>query len=235
MNTYEGIKRDLWNLADEERAALCQRYFKTRKGEYGEGDQFIGVAVPGVRRVARKHKEASLVEIKICLQSKIHEERLCALIILTEKYVKAEEKEQKSIYNLYLKNLKYVNNWDLVDQSAPRIVGRYLLDKPKDILYKLVKSKNIWERRVAILSTLNFIVNNKYTDTLKIAEILLFDSHDLIHKAVGWMLREVGKRDLKVEESFLKKHYKTMPRTMLRYAIEKFPEEKRQIYLKGLK
>ena len=226
------IKRDLWNLANPERAVLCQRYFKTKKGEYGEGDQFIGNTVPDVRKVAKKHRDTSLADVRVCLHSKIHEERLCALIILTEKYVRVDEKEQKKIFDLYLKNLKWVNNWDLVDQSAPRIAGRYLLGRPKDILYKLAKSKKVWERRVAILSTLNFIVNKKYEDTLKIAEILLTDKHDLLHKAVGWMLREVGKRGLKVEEKFLKKYSSKMPRTMLRYAIEKFPEAKRLEYLK---
>ncbi len=227
MSKAEEIKRDLWNLADPERAALCQRYFKTKKGEYGEGDQFIGVDVPGVRKVAKRYKDVSLGDVQTCVRSKIHEERLCALIILADKYVRAEEKGQETIYNFYLKNLKYVNNWDLVDQSASRIAGRYLLDRPKDILYQLVKSKNIWKRRVAIISTLNFVVNGKYADTLKISELLLKDTHDLIHKAVGWMLREIGKRDLKTEEGFLKKYYKIMPRTMLRYAIEKFPEERR--------
>jgi 3-methyladenine DNA glycosylase AlkD len=175
-----------------------------------------------------------LSEIKKILYSKIHEERLCALLLLVEKYQKVDEMERKQIFNFYIKNAKQANNWDLVDLSAPKIVGSYLLNKPKAILYKFVESKNLWERRIAVLSTFMFIKYHKYDDSFKIAKILMNDKHDLIHKAVGWMLREIGKKSLKDEEDFLKKYYRKMPRTMLRYAIEKFPENKRKKYLNSL-
>jgi 3-methyladenine DNA glycosylase AlkD len=234
MNTAEDLKKDLSFYADFEKASLLQRFFKTQKGQYGEGDIFLGVMVPNTRIVAKKYRTLSLEEIKKVLYSRIHEERLCALLILVEKFGKADEIERKKIFNFYIKNAKQANNWDLVDLSAPRIVGGYLLDKPKVILYRFAKSKNLWEKRISILATFWFIKFNKYNDSLKIAKILLNDEHDLIHKAVGWMLREVGKRNLIVEEKFLKKYYKKMPRTMLRYAIEKFPDDKRTKYLKGL-
>ena len=156
---------------------------------------------------------------------------MTALFILIKQYEKADERKKKTIFDFYLKNTKNINNWDLVDLSAPKIIGDYLLEKPRNVLYRLVKSKNLWKRRIAILSTFAFIKNNEFDDTLKISEMLLSDKHDLIHKAVGWMLREVGKRDQKTEEKFLKKHYLRMPRTMLRYSIEKFDEKKRKFYL----
>jgi len=234
MFTSEEVERDLRNLVDFEKANILQRFFKTGKGQYGEGDIFLGVVVPKTRFISKKYIEISLPEVKNLLYSKIHEERLCALFILVNKFEKAEEIERKKIFDFYIKNIKKINNWDLVDLSAPKIVGKYLLNKPKKVLYDLSISKNMWERRVAIISTFEFIKNNKFQDTLKIAQILIGDKHDLIHKAVGWMLREVGKRDIVTEESFLKKYYKRMPRTMLRYAIEKFPEGKRILYLKGL-
>ena len=167
------------------------------------------------------------------LHSKFHEERLIALFVLIHKFERGEESLRKKIFNLYLKNTKYINNWDLIDLSAPKIVGAYLFDKPRDVLYKLAKSKSLWEKRISILSTFYFIRENDFKDTIKVSKILLNDEHDLIHKAVGWMLREVGKRCLETEEKFLKKHYQKMPRTMLRYAIERFPETKRQAYLRG--
>ncbi|PIZ00097.1 DNA alkylation repair protein [bacterium (Candidatus Howlettbacteria) CG_4_10_14_0_8_um_filter_40_9] len=223
------LKKNLYKTADPERAVNFRRFFKTGKGEYGEGDQFIGITVPEIRKVAKKHKDLEIDELTELLKSPIHEERMTALIIMAMKYPKDEE----NIYNLYIKNTKYINNWDLVDVTCPRIVGAHLLDKPRDILYDFASSNDIWEKRIAIISTAMFIRNNDFSDTLNISEILLNDTHDLIHKSVGWMLREVGNRDMGVEEGFLKKHYKEMPRTMLRYAIEKFPEEKRQRYLKG--
>ncbi len=230
--TSEDLKKELNLYANFEKANLLQRFFKTGKGQYGEGDIFIGVMVPNTRKVAKKFINLSLSEIEKLLYSKIHEERLCALLILVEKFAMANLGEREKIYYFYIKNAKQVNNWDLVDLSAPKIVGEYLLNKDKSILYKFAISRNLWEKRISILSTFTFIKNGKYKNSLKIAKILLKDKHDLIHKAVGWMLREVGKKDLAEEEKFLKKYYKIMSRTMLRYAIEKFPEEKRREYLR---
>lgn len=227
------LKKDLRKLANPEKAKNYARFFKTGKGEYGEGDKFLGVIVPDSRKIAKKYKDLLLTDVQKLLQSKIHEERIIAVTILVSQYERSNEKEKKRIYIFYIKNRKYINNWDLVDGSAPKIMGSYLMDKPKDIIYKFAKSKKLWERRIAIMTTLLFINNDEYNDTFKISKILLYDEHDLIHKAVGWMLREVGNRDRKVEERFLKKHYNKMPRTMLRYAIEKFPETLRQKYLKG--
>lgn len=223
------LKKDLRDLADTKRVADYQRFFKTGKGDYGEGDIFMGVKVPNLRKVTKKYKDLSIPEISELVSSPIHEERMCALIIMTLRY--PEDKD--TFYKLYLKNTQFINNWDLVDVTCPRIVGDYLLDKPRDILYKMAKSKNLWEKRIAIISTFMFIKNDDFDDTLELSEILLTDSHDLIHKAVGWTLREVGNRAKVVETEFLKVHYKTMPRTMLRYAIEKFPEPERKKYLKG--
>jgi 3-methyladenine DNA glycosylase AlkD len=227
------LRKRIKSLASSDIAKTMQWFFKTGKGEYGEGDVFSGLKVPTQRKVAREFKDLSLADLKELLHSKIHEERLISLLILVNNYERGDEKEKKSIYTFYIKNRMGINNWDLVDLSAPKIVGKYLFDKDKSILFKFASSKNLWERRIAILSTYEFIRNHQYDTTLKIAKILLEDEHDLIHKAVGWMLREIGKKDLKVEEIFLKKHYKKMPRTMLRYAIEKFPEIKRKKYLQG--
>ena len=231
MMQAENVKKDLRNLANFGKANLLQRFFKTGKGDYGEGDIFLGVMVPNTRKIAKKYTNLDLKEIKKLLYSKIHEERLCALFILVEQFLRIKEK-RKDIYNFYIKNAKQINNWDLVDLSAPKIVGGYLLDKPRSILYKFSKSKNLWERRISILSTFAFIKAGDYSDSFRLAKILMNDKHDLIHKAVGWMLREIGKKSIKDEIQFLNKHYKKMPRTMLRYAIERFPEEKRQFYLK---
>lgn len=230
MEKLENLKKDLKNLSDPVRAKNLSRFFKTGKGDYGEGDKFAGIRVPDIRKIAKKYKEITVPEIEKLVSSPIHEERMCALIIMTIRY----QTEKDLFYNLYLKNRKFINNWDLIDVTAPRIVGDYLFDKPQNILYEFANSKNLWEKRISIISTSYFISKNDFTDTLKIAEILLNDKHDLIHKAVGWMLREIGNKNLKVEEDFLKLYYRKMPRTMLRYAIEKFEEEKRQKYLKGL-
>ncbi len=227
------IQKKLKGLGKKEKAKKHQRFFKTGPGEYGEGDVFIGVTVPELRKLAKEYKTIGINEIKQLLKSEIHEERLLSLFLLIHRYSKGDEPEKKRIYELYLKNTKFINNWDLVDSSAGHIVGAFLFDKSKKPLYDLVKSNNLWERRISIISTFYFIKRNQFSDTLKISKILLSDKEDLIHKAVGWMLREVGKRDMSVEENFLKNHYKNMPRTMLRYAIEKFPESKRQEYLKG--
>ena len=231
--SLEDIQKKLKHLRNKEKTKIHQRFFKTGPGEYGEGDVFIGVTVPELRKLAKEHKTANPSEIKKLLCSQIHEERLLSLFLLIYRYSRGDGSEKKRIYELYLKNTKFINNWDLVDSSAGHIVGAFLFDKSKKPLYGLVKSENLWERRISIISTFYFIKHNQFSDTLKIAKILLSDTGDLIHKAVGWMLREVGKRDMSVEENFLKKHYKNMPRTMLRYAIEKFPESKRLRYLKG--
>jgi 3-methyladenine DNA glycosylase AlkD len=228
------ITKDLKAVSNKEKADHNARFFKTGKGEYGEGDLFAGITNPNLRKLAKKYyKEISDNDLTYFLQHEIHEYRLFALVCMTYKYDKADEEDKKYLYDLYLKNTKYINNWDLVDISTPHIVGKYLLNKDRDVLYKLAKSKDLWEQRISIMATFTFIRNNDYEDALKISEMLVNHEHDLIHKAVGWMLREIGKRDLEVEEKFLKKYYKTMPRTMLRYAIEKFEEEKRQGYLKG--
>lgn len=227
----KGLKKELNNFADKKQAEILQRFFKTGKGEYGEGDIFLGIKVPLQRQIAKKYSDLKLKELQVLLNSKVHEHRLTALLILVNKYSKADQKNKQSIFNFYLKNCKNINNWDLVDLTAPKIAGDYLWDRPRNMLYKLAKSDNIWERRIAIISTFVFLRNNDFKDTLKISEILLNDSHDLIHKAVGWMLREAGKRDVKVLENFLNKHYKAMPRVMLRYAIERLGENKRKFYL----
>lgn len=233
MSTIESVKKDLQKFADPVKAKFVSGYFKTRKGEYGAGDIFLGIKVPDQRKVAIKYAlKTSLSELQKLISSKIHEHRFTALEMLVYKFTKGDTKQQNHIYTFYLKNRKYVNNWDLVDTSAPYIVGGHLLTRSKEILYKLARSKNIWERRIAIVTTQHFIRNNQYKETLKIAEILLHDTHDLIHKATGWMLREVGNRDMATEERFLKKHYTKMPRTMLRYAIEKFPPAKKNFYMK---
>ena len=209
-----------------------QRFFKTGEGEYGFGDVFIGLTVPQSRNIAIKFKDLDFADIIELLKSKIHEERLIALLILVHKFQK-EPLEQRRIYDFYIKNIKFVNNWDLVDLSSDKIIGGYLIDKPKEILVKFANSENIWEKRIAMISTYNFIKNNKFKDSLKIAEILVNDKNDLIQKAVGWMLREIGNRNKEQELKFLKKYYKKMGRTALRYALEKFPESLRKKYLLG--
>jgi len=225
--------KELENLKDPQQAENLQRFFKTGKGEYGAGDVFLGIKVPVQRNVAKKYLNLSLPKIKELLKSKIHEHRLVSLLILVEKYKKSNEDEKANIFNFYLQNTKRINNWDLVDLSAPRICGHFLFDKDKKILYELVRSKNLWEKRIAIISTLFFISKGEFQDALAISELLLDEKHDLIHKVVGWILREVGKKDEKVLENFLKQHYNKMPRTTLRYAIERFEEEKRKKYLRG--
>ncbi len=226
------LKKEVEKLSNKKKAVLLQGFFKTRKGEYGEGDIFAGLTVPQSREIAIKYKNLQFKEIQELLKSKIHEERLIALLILVHNF-KKNLQDRKKIYEFYLKNTKYINNWDLVDLSSHEIVGRYLIDKPKDVLLKLAKSSNLWEKRISIISTFEFIRDKNFETSLKIAEMLIEDKEDLIQKAVGWMLREIGKRDLRQEKNFLQKHYKKMGRTALRYSIEKFPEELRQKYLKG--
>lgn len=222
---------ELHKLADPSRAEFLQGFFKTGKGEYAEGDCFLGIRVPLLRRLAKQHKPLVLKDVDVLLKSKWHEERLIALIILSNAFLKNGEEARKVIFNLYVSSLSSVNNWDLVDISAPNIAGAFLWDKDKTLLYNLVKSKNIWKRRVVIMATFYFIKRNSFNDTLKIARMLLEDKEDLIHKATGWMLREIGKRSLETEKSFLDANVKIMPRTMLRYAIERFPEKDRRKYL----
>src|SRR3989338_2689773 len=229
--TLTSLKTALKKAATPQRAKVSQRFRSTGKGQYGEGDVFIGITVPEMRKIAHTFKSLSLPEIKQLLESPIHEERFIALEILVYQFDHQKER-QKEIYQFYLKNTNRINNWDLVDTSAEYIVGAYLKDKDTSILTKLANSSSIWERRIAIVSTFNFIKNNQFQETLKIATLLLKDNHDLIHKAVGWMLREIGKRDQNTLKTFLKQHHNTMPRTMLRYAIKRFPKDEREQYMK---
>jgi 3-methyladenine DNA glycosylase AlkD len=225
------IKKELNQLANPIRAEHSQRFFKTGPGEYGENDVFLGLTMPELRVVAKKYfKKITLSDTQILIESKYHEFRMCALVMLVYKYEKGMER--KEIYNFFLKNTKYINNWDLVDVTVPKTVGAYLIDKDRSVLYKLSDSNDLWERRIAVLATFAFIRNNDFKDALNISEILLNDKHDLIHKAVGWMLREIGKKDESVLENFLDKHCLQMPRTMLRYSIERLEEKKRLSYLK---
>ena len=231
--TAQEISKILRRLANPQIAEHSRRFFKTGPGQYGEGDRFLGIRVPVLREQAKQFMDTPLGEVLRLLQSAYHEERLCALLMLVQKYSQGNAADQKAIYELYLKNTRYINNWDLVDLSAYLIVGQYLADQDRHPLYRLARSKSLWERRIAIIATFHFIKNSQFTDTLKIVALLLADQEDLIHKAAGWMLRELGKRDQAVEKEFLKAHYLQMPRTMLRYAIEKFPENERRLYLKG--
>ncbi len=218
---------------NREKAAVLQRFFKTGPGEYGEGDVFLGIQVPTLRKLSVQYQNISLSDTGRLLKSSIHEQRLLALLILVRKYSTGNESEKKKIYELYLKSTQFINSWDLVDVTAAHIVGAFLIDKSRKPLYRLAKSDVLWERRISIISTFHFIKHNEFSETLKIAGMLMSDEEDLIHKAVGWMLREIGKRHLPAEENFLRKYYRKMPRTMLRYSIEKFPESKRQSFLKG--
>ena len=229
----EEVKTSLARHANAVIAQHSQRFFKTEPGEYGAGDRFIGIRVPVIRAQAAKFSNLPLKEVELLLRSDIHEERLCALIMLVNQYTVGGQMEKEAIYNSYLGNTKYINNWDLVDCSAAKVVGAHLQNSNRSILDRLAVSDSLWERRIAIIATHWFIRMNEFDDTLRIAECLLTDEHDLIHKAVGWMLREVGKRNQVIEEDFLLGHYPRMPRTMLRYAIEKFPKARRQQYLKG--
>lgn len=228
------IIRDLQKERNPKQAKLLQGFFKTGKGEYGEGDIFIGIKVPVTREIAKKYLGMNFKHIELLLKSKIHEYRLAGLLILVDKFQKSDEKGKGDIFNFYIKNTKRVNNWDLVDLTAHKIVGAFLENKRRDKLYELAESDNLWEKRISIISTFWYIKNEDFKDALRISEILLNDSHDLIQKAVGWVLREIGKKDQEILAGFLKKHYKNMPRTMLRYSIEKFPESKRKAYLKSI-
>jgi 3-methyladenine DNA glycosylase AlkD len=230
--SLDDLIKEMKSLSSKQKAKECMWFFKTGKGQYGEGDIFLGIVVPKQHELAKKYVDLDLASISELLSSKYHEHRLTALLILVRQYQASKgDKAKKRIVNFYLKNRKGVNNWDLVDLSAPKILSPYLMDKNKTILYQFAKSGDLWERRIAILGTFDFIRNNKFEDSLKISQMLLQDKHDLMHKAVGWMLREIGKRDEKTLVKFLDKHHKKMPRTMLRYAIEKFDEKRRMSYL----
>ena len=227
------IQTALRKLGDRQKAANSKRFFKTGPGEYGEGDEFLGISVPALRKLVPKHPELTIADATRLLRSSIHEERLLALFFLIRRYQKGDAQDQTQIYHQYLNHTRYINNWDLVDASAQHIMGAFLYSRDKTPLFQLARSADLWERRIAVMATFHFIRNQEFSATLKIARLLLTDREDLIQKAVGWMLREVGKRNITVEEKFLKKHYQKMPRTMLRYAIEKFPADLRQKYLKG--
>lgn len=229
--TAREVQAKLRTLGSPEAAAAAARFFKTGPGEYGEGDLFLGIRVPALRKIASEYAELPERETLILLSSEIHEDRLLALLILVRTATKGDDAVKRKIYKLYIANTRYINNWDLVDASARDIVGGYLYDRHRKPLYGLARSKNLWERRIAIVATHYFITRRDFADTLAIAARLITDSHDLIHKATGWMLREVGKRDQRVLEEFLKAHHGAMPRTALRYAIERFPEELRRDYL----
>jgi 3-methyladenine DNA glycosylase AlkD len=230
----DAIRKDIKKEADSKKAAFLGRFFKTGPGQYAEGDVFLGLTVPQSRLIVAKYKDLALTDCLALLKSKIHEERLIALLIMVYQFSRGDEKVHKQIYEAYLAHTKYINNWDLVDLSADKIVGEYLFNNVK-ILEKLAHSKNLWEKRIAIIATFAFIKKGETGATFTIADILIQDKHDLIHKAVGWMLREAGKRVSEPElEKYLKTRYKTMPRTMLRYAIERFEEGKRKKYLTGL-
>ena len=222
----------LTSLKNADIAAQSQCYFKTGPGEYGYGDKFLGIRVPVLRKNLKLARVLPVKEIEKLLQSEYHEIRLFALLLMVYRY-QHNQSERESLYQLYLSNLNSINNWDLVDSSAHKIISPHIENSDRALLYQLVRSDNLWSRRIAIISTLHFIAQADYDDALQLAELLLDDTEDLLHKATGWVLREVGKKDLEREVEFLNLHYKNMPRTMLRYAIEKFPDTIRQQYLKG--
>jgi len=229
------IRKVLRKLGDADIAQHSQRFFKTGKGEYGEGDRFLGIRVPVLRQHIRQCRDVDAEEVLKLLASKYHEERLFALLLLVDKYQRGADREKAWIYKHYLANSQYINNWDLVDSSADKIVGAQLLQRSRKPLYKLARSKSLWQRRIAVMATFHFIRKHDFNDALAICEMLINDEEDLIHKATGWMLREAGKRDLKAEMEFLDRHCPAMPRTMLRYAIERFPQADRRAYLQGSK
>lgn len=231
--TVAAARKALRALADPERAPDLQRFFKTGPGQYAEGDRFIGVPVPDTRKLVKRFEQMPLRSIPALLKSKIHEERLLGLLLLVRGYRKGDAAVRRQIYTIYTAHFDRINNWDLVDVTAEHIPGAYLFERDRSPLYLWVASDQLWTRRIALMSTFHFIKRHDFIDTLRLAERCLSDPHDLIHKAAGWMLREVGNRDRDREEQFLKRHYRSMPRTMLRYAIEKFPASRRRAYLRG--
>lgn len=232
MSITDKIKQEIESYSTAEKKEHLPKFFKTGKGQYGEGDKFLGVVVPDTRKVAKKYKEISFDEIAMLIQNEYHECRLCALLILVEKFKKADENLRKDIVDFYLSYTQYINNWDLVDLSCKDILGEYLVDKKRSILYNLAESDLLWEQRIAVVSTFAFIRRSDLTDIFQLSEKLMPHKHDLMHKAIGWMLREAGKKDKSALISFLNKNYKAMPRTMLRYSIEKFTPEERTYYMK---
>jgi 3-methyladenine DNA glycosylase AlkD len=225
------LKQEIREHANPAQAKNLMRFFKTGPGEYGEGDRFLGLTVPVQRAIARRHRDLPAADAEKLLASGVHEDRLIALLILIGLYDRGDDAAREAIVGIYLSNTARINNWDLVDLSAPQLLGRHLAVRDRDLLYRLARSASLWERRIAIIATLAFIRAGDLGTTFDIAAILLGDGHDLIHKAVGWMLREAGKKDRAAEERFLDRHAAAMPRTMLRYAIEKFPEKRRREYL----
>lgn len=226
------IRREIRSAADPAKARILAGFFKTGKGEYGEGDRFLGLTVPVSRAIARRNEGLPLVDVKRLLVSPWHEERLIALLLLIHDFERGDARTQHDTYRLYLAHTDRINNWDLVDLSAHRIVGAYLVRRDRTILRRLARSRSLWERRIAVVSTFRFIADRDPGDSLALAAMLLDDPEDLMHKAVGWMLREVGKKDIRALERFLVRHGRRMPRTMLRYAIERFPERRRKEYLR---
>lgn len=231
--TLASLRAELHGLGSPERAVHSLRFFKTGPGQYGEGDKFLGLTVPEMRSLARKYRDLSDEDALKLLESPWHEDRLVALLMLVRAFERGDDARRERIHRAYLANARHINNWDLVDLSAGYIVGGYLDARDISMLERLARSRDIWERRIAIVATLAFIRANEFRPTLRVSRLLLQDSHDLIHKATGWMLREVGKRDRAVLDGFLKQHYRKMPRTMLRYAIERHPEPIRKRYLAG--
>jgi 3-methyladenine DNA glycosylase AlkD len=227
------VRLELRELANPASAEKHADFFRTGKGGYGEGDCFLGVRVPMIRKLVREHRGLSQEECSVLLHSPWHEERLFALLMMVDSFARSGDPLREEIYRLYMSSTAFVNHWDLVDTSAPHIAGAWLSDRDRSPLYALARSERLWERRISIVATQHFIRRGDLADTFRIAEMLLHDSHDLIHKAAGWMLREAGDRDLAAEETFLRAHCRSMPRTMLRYAIEKLPEERRQEWLRG--
>lgn len=227
------LRRELKGLSSLKRAKNLAWFFKTGKGQYGYGDKFLGLTVPAIRRVAARHRSLAFPDVARLLRSPFHEERFAALEILVMRYEGGSEAEQERVFRFYLSHTGRINNWDLVDTSAPYIVGEHLAERPRQVLYRLARSRNLWERRIAVVSTFAFIRRGELSDTFRLAEILLNDTHDLMHKAVGWALREAGKKSMPDLERFLKRHQREMPRTALRYAIERMPEKKRRAYLLG--
>lgn len=231
--TAAACSKAIRNLADPVKAKLAQRFFRTGKGEYGEGDRFLGLTMPQIRTVARQFRAMDVREVRKLLVSPWHEDRMTALVLLVDIFRRGDAKSTRQVFDFYLANTRYINNWDLVDVSAPTIVGKYLKDNDRAVLYRLAKSKNLWERRIAIVGTMSLIRLDDWRDTLKLSKLLLRDEHDLMHKAVGWMLREVGRRDKDVLRKFLDKHAHEMPRTALRYALEHFQAKEKRHYMQA--
>jgi 3-methyladenine DNA glycosylase AlkD len=230
--TADHILSELYSISDADKAHFLQRYFKTAPGEYAEGDIFLGITIPLTRAVVKVNKHTPLPELQKLIRSEYHEARLCALLIGVEQFKRSTEKERLALFNFFLKNTRYANNWDLVDVAYPHVIGAYLLDKDRSVLYELAQSASLWEQRISIVSTVIFIRNYEFIDTLALSELLLSHKHDLLHKAVGWMLREVGKRNRDLLTDFIEQNSRKMSRTTLRYAIEHYPEDERQYFLR---